>query len=142
MQCNAVNKVSIRDNRSKAVPCYHPGYTLVEKLQTISTKFRKQQKTGEFSENFMRHYYDVYCLLQTPAVQAFIGTQEYQSHKIKRFRQGDNLVIQENEAFKLSNPIIRKEYAVAYQKSRNLYYKGQPNFDEMMRVIQSYAHTL
>ncbi len=54
----AASKVPLLDNRPKGVPCYHPGYTLVEKLQTISTKFRKQQKTGEFSENFMRHYYD------------------------------------------------------------------------------------
>ncbi|MGZ3634218.1 MAG: nucleotidyl transferase AbiEii/AbiGii toxin family protein, partial [Parachlamydiaceae bacterium] len=62
----AEKKIPIRDNRAKNVLCYHPGYTLVEKLQTISTKFRKQQTQGIFSENFMRHYYDVYCLLKTP----------------------------------------------------------------------------
>jgi hypothetical protein len=33
--------VEIIDNRAKAVACCDPGYTLVEKLQTISTKFRK-----------------------------------------------------------------------------------------------------
>jgi len=45
--------VDIIDNRTLAVACYEPGYTLVEKLQTISTKFRKQQETGEFPANFM-----------------------------------------------------------------------------------------
>lgn len=40
----AAGKVPILDNRPKAVLCYHPGYTLVEKLQTISTKFRKQRE--------------------------------------------------------------------------------------------------
>ena len=32
------SKVDIIDNRAKAVPCYDPGYTFVEKLQTISTR--------------------------------------------------------------------------------------------------------
>lgn len=134
----AVGKVPILDNRAKAVPCYHPGYTLVEKLQTISTKFRKQQNTGDFSENFMRHYYDIYCLLQVLTVQDFIGTQDYQAHKIKRFRKEDNLNIQENEAFRLLNPEIRKAYENAYQRSRSLYYKGQPDFDDIMSEIQKF----
>lgn len=60
----SMEKVEVIDNRAKRVKCYHPGYTLVEKLQTISTKFRKQQEAEEFSKNFLRHYYDVYCLLQ------------------------------------------------------------------------------
>ncbi len=41
----AASRVDIIDNRAKAVPCYDPGYTFVEKLQTISTKFRMQQAT-------------------------------------------------------------------------------------------------
>ena len=36
----AAKKVQLLDNRSKGIPCYHRGYTLVEKLQTVSTKFR------------------------------------------------------------------------------------------------------
>jgi hypothetical protein len=59
----ASSRVELIDNRALAVPCYEPGYTLVEKLQTISTKYRKQQETGKFPANFLRHYYDVYCLL-------------------------------------------------------------------------------
>jgi len=136
------SKVSILDNRPKGVPCYHPGYTLVEKLQTISTKFRKQQKTNTFSENFMRHYYDVYCLLQVPAVQSFIKTQDYQNHKKKRFRQGDNPIIWENEAFCLQNPATKLEYQKVYRNSRNLYYKGQPEFDEIINLIQTYIKKL
>lgn len=138
----AASKVSVLDNRPKGVPCYHPGYTLVEKLQTISTKFRKQQKTDTFSENFMRHYYDVYCLLQAPAVQSFIETEGYQKHKKKRFRQEDNPIIRENEAFRLRDPATRLEYKKAYKNSRNLYYKGQPEFDEIMNFIQTYLERL
>ncbi|UQR68089.1 nucleotidyl transferase AbiEii/AbiGii toxin family protein [Bradyrhizobium sp. C-145] len=85
--------VDIIDNRAKGVPCYDPGYTFVEKLQTISTKFRKQQADKSDPVGFMRHYYDVYELLQRKEVQDFIGTDAYKEHKQKRFRQGDNLNI-------------------------------------------------
>lgn len=40
--------------------------------------------------DFMRHYYDVYGLLQRPEVQAFIGTEAYKAHKAKRFPKADN----------------------------------------------------
>jgi hypothetical protein len=86
----AVDKIKIIDNRALKVACYHPGYTLVEKLQTISTKYRKQQKEHSFPKNFMRHYYDVFCLLSDAEVQKFIGTSDYQLHKKKRFRSDDN----------------------------------------------------
>jgi len=138
----AVGKVDLEDNRAKGVPCYHPGYTLVEKLQTISTKYRTQQQSGTFPINFMRHYYDVYCLLAEPEVQAFIGTPEYQAHKEKRFRSGDNPVIADNEAFLLTNPSIRKEYDGAFQKTNTLYYKTQPSFDEIMDKIREQADRL
>jgi hypothetical protein len=42
----AVSNVKIIDNRALKVSCYHPGYTVVEKLQTISTKYRQQQESG------------------------------------------------------------------------------------------------
>jgi Phage integrase family/Nucleotidyl transferase AbiEii toxin, Type IV TA system len=61
------------------VPCYDPRYTFVEKLQTISTKFRLQQ--GGSPIDFMRHYYDVHNLLKRPEVQEFIGTDAYKEHK-------------------------------------------------------------
>lgn len=40
----AAPKVHVLDNRPKGVPCYHPGYTLVEKLQTISHQISKTTK--------------------------------------------------------------------------------------------------
>lgn len=131
----AVDKVDIIDNRAKGVACYHPGYTLVEKLQTISTKYRQQQESGAFPVNFMRHYYDVYCLLQAPDVQTFIGTPEYHDHKQKRFRAGDNPRIAENEAFLLSAPEIRRLYAQAYVETAALYYQEQPTFDKILQAI-------
>lgn len=138
----AADKVDIVDNRAKAVACYHYGYTLVEKLQTISTKFRTQQKSGSFPVNFMRHYYDVYCLLQMPEVQAFIGTPEYKTHKKKRFRAGDNPIIAENEAFMLNDATTRKIYANAYMGKSKLYYQTQPEFEDIMKLIAKYLEQL
>ena len=131
----AAAKVEIIDNRAMAVACYDPGYTLVEKLQTISTKVRKQQADGAFPANFMRHYYDVYCLLQQSDVQAFIGTEAYRAHKKKRFRSGDNPVIAENDAFLLSNAETRKAYDAAYSETRALYYRDQPPFAAILAAI-------
>jgi hypothetical protein len=43
----AAGKIDIIDNRAPGVACYDPGYTFVEKLQTISTKFRQQQASQD-----------------------------------------------------------------------------------------------
>src|SRR5690242_15290573 len=91
------------DNRAKKVKCYYPEYTFVEKLQTISTKFRLQQKNKKMPINFLRHYYDVYQLLNQKRILDFIGSKEYLEHKQKRFRSQDEMNISKNEAFILSD---------------------------------------
>lgn len=138
----AADKVDVIDNRAKAVACYDPGYTLVEKLQTISTKFRRQQETGTFPVNFMRHYYDVYSLLQRSEIQPFIGTGDYQAHKAKRFPKADNPDIAEIQAFILSDPETRAVYERAYAETSALYYKEKPPFGEILKTIGAWAHQL
>jgi hypothetical protein len=133
---HAAGKVEIIDNRAKGVPCYDPRYTFVEKLQTISTKHRKQQEDGSSPVEFMRHYYDVYCLLDRREVQAFIGTDEYKAHKVERFRQGDNQVIAENQAFLLTDPGTRAAYAKAFAGSTALYYGQKPTFEQVLGTIE------
>jgi hypothetical protein len=78
------------DNRAVDVPCYAPTFTFVEKLQTVSTKYRLQKSGEAFPANFMRHYYDIYCLLALPEVLEFIGTPGYEARKAQRFRSGDD----------------------------------------------------
>jgi hypothetical protein len=138
----AAGKVEIIDNRAKGVLCYNSGYTIVEKLQTISTKFRQQQKTGEFPVNFMRHYYDVFSLLQRSEVQAFIGTADYWKHKADRFRPDDNHNIAENPAFILRDPETRALYEKAYTSSTSLYYKAKPIFGQILEEIGRWAERL
>lgn len=138
----ALGKVPIADNRAINVSCYHPGYTLVEKLQTISTKYRQQQAAGTFPINFMRHYYDVYCLLKDAGTLKFIGTPEYIAHKERRFRSADNPVIAENEAFLLRDPETRKSYNAAYRSTAALYYRLQPDFSEIMAKIGEHINRM
>jgi hypothetical protein len=138
----AADKVSISDNRAKAVACYDPGYTFVEKLQTVSKKFRQQQASQEFPINFMRHYYDIYSLLRRPEVQAFIGTVDYKSHKQKRFRGGDNPNIIQNQAFILADPETRTAYAKAFAESSALYYGDKPSFDAILKEIGTWINLL
>jgi len=140
---HAADKVAIIDNRARGVACYDPGYTFVEKLQTISTKFRRQQQDlGEFPVNFMRHYYDVYSLLQRAEVKEFIGTVAYKAHKAKRFRQADNPNIAQNQAFILSDRGTRKLYEKAYADTSALYYGDKPTFDQILKEIGDWSNRL
>lgn len=138
----AASKVDIIDNRAKGVACYDPRYTFVEKLQTISTKYRRQQESKEFPANFMRHYYDVYSLLQRKDVQDFIGTDAYKAHKSKRFPKADNANIAQNEAFILSDPETRKTYAKAFAETSALYYGRKPTFDQILEEIGAWIKWL
>jgi len=137
------SKVDIIDNRAVEITCYHPGYTFVEKLQTIASKFRQEQETGEERQNLMRQYYDVYSLLGDKQVQEFIGTDKYQAHKMARFPSKDyEIAIAENEAFLLSAPELRERFKQRYKKTAALYYKGQPDFDEMIAKIGKWVEKL
>jgi hypothetical protein len=138
----AADKVDIIDNRAKGVACYNPGYTFVEKLQTISTKFRLQQAAMDRPIDFIRHYYDVYGLLERPEVQAFVGTDAYRAHKVKRFRQADNQNIAQNEAFILSDKATREAYAKAYADTGALYYDNPPTFDQILAKIVEWRDRL
>lgn len=135
----AVQQVEVVDNRALDIACYDPGYTLVEKLQTISTKYRKQQETGEMPANFLRHYYDVYCLLRDKEVQDFIGTKDYLDHKAKHFRTADNPNIAANPAFSLPDFDTRQQYETAYLQTRTLYYREQPAFADILAMIAAHV---
>jgi Nucleotidyl transferase AbiEii toxin, Type IV TA system len=131
----AASKIEIIDNRAKAVPCYDLRYTFVEKLQTVSTKFRKQQEKKGSPIDFMRHYYDVYSLLQRPEVQAFIGTDAYKEHKERRFPRADERDLTKNQAFHLTDPATRAAYEQAYNATSPLYYAEKPTLEDILAAI-------
>ncbi|WP_241664775.1 nucleotidyl transferase AbiEii/AbiGii toxin family protein [Seonamhaeicola maritimus] len=135
--------ISFIDNRAFDIACYHPGYTFVEKLQTIATKYRQEQNGGAVRPNFMRQYYDVYCLLEHKDVQDFIGTKAYHEHIQARFPNADLVVpMSQNEAFLLNDPEIRDAYRKRYESTASLYYNGQPDFEELLARIKKYIGKL
>ena len=132
------SSIQLIDNRAIKVSCYHPGYTFVEKLQTIATKFRKESETGRPNKNFIRQYYDVYCLLENQTVLDFIKTVEYGNHKKKRFPPADlETPLNKNEAFLLNDSKTRAEFSDRYKSTSALYYKGQPKFEEVLQKLHS-----
>ena len=136
-------EIKIIDNRAHDIICYHPGYTFVEKLQAIATKYRNEMEKGSKGNNFMRQYYDVYCLLKSEEIHKFIGTEEYQKHKQNRFPQKDfDIPINENEAFLLSSQEVRSDFIRRYQATSGLYYQGQPDFNEIISFIATYIDKL
>lgn len=132
----------IDDNRAKSVLCYLPEYTFVEKLQTISTKYRQYKNGKGFPKNFLRHYYDLYCLLAYQPVLEFIKTDRYQTRKTERFAVADNLVIAENPAFLLLDMRERRLFESEYQSVVSLYYKEQPSFEELLIRINQHISAL
>lgn len=134
--------VQVFDNRAVDVPCYAPTHTFVEKLQTISTKYRRLAEAKEFPANFLRHYYDVYCLLDLKEVQEFMKNPAYQERKEQRFRSGDELAIAKNPAFTLTDPEQRELFAREYRKSSALYYQGQPDFDQLLARIGKHLNSM
>jgi len=133
---------NIDDNRAKGVLCYLPEYTFVEKLQTISTKYRQYKNGKGFPKNFLRHYYDLYCLLACQPVLEFIKTDRYQTRKTERFGVADNLVIAENPAFLLLDMRERKLFESEYESVASLYYKEQPSFEELLIRINQHISAL
>jgi hypothetical protein len=134
--------IDIIDNRAPNIPCYNPEYTFVEKLQTISTKFRLQQAHVIMPINFLRHYYDIYKLLENNRVLNFIGTLQYINHKKNRFRSQDEITINKNPAFTMEDINIKDLYRKEFIKKDAIYFGNQPTFDEIISRIKEYINYL
>jgi hypothetical protein len=132
------------DNTAVGVACYHPGYTLVEKLQTIVRKFRNSSNPSVTDDkNFMRQYYDVYCLLGNPEIINFIGSPAYLSHKAARIKGADNgIPLTEHPALCLNDLEIRTSFNNRYLSTAKLYYNGQPDFEDVLARIKTYLPRL
>ena len=132
------------NNTASSVLCYHPGYTLVEKLQTIIRKYRNISIANHSNNtNFMRQYYDVYCLLGNEDILAFIKTAEYSAHKSARIKGADKAIpVAEHPALLLDDSEIRESFKARYKATSKLYYNGQPEFDELLARIKAHLHEL
>lgn len=132
------------NNTAPAILCYHPGYTLVEKLQTIIRKYRNRNSPDESNNtNFMRQYYDVYCLLGNEDIIAFTKTPEYKMHKLARIKGSDkDIEVANHPAFLLHDVKIRESFKKRYKATAKLYYNGQPEFEDILARIATYLPQL
>lgn len=136
-------KDTIIDNRAVDIPCYHLGYSFVEKTQTIIRHFRQETADGTKKKNFMRQYYDVYALLGREDVQQFIGTEAYLEHKKKWIRGADaELPVSEHPAFLFEDPAILADFEGRYRKTTTLYYRGQIPFSDLVVRIKNELYRL
>ncbi|CAM3642389.1 nucleotidyl transferase AbiEii/AbiGii toxin family protein [Sphingobacterium prati] len=134
---------SLTDNRALQIPCYDMRYTFVEKLQTIATKFRNMQSSGNSQANFMRQYYDIYQLLNQQEVKEFIGTPEYLNHKERRFPNADfEIPISQNQAFLLEDDKLKQQLNQSYIKSKALYYNGQIDLQSILDLLKIHLKNL
>ena len=134
--------LSIRSNIALSVKCYLPEYTFVEKLAAISSKYIQERNGRSLPENFIRHYYDVYQLLETKRVQDFIGSSEYEKQKAIAFRKAEELRLKDNHAFVLADPDVRASYEREYLAKSGLYYVGQPSFEDILERLASFLEKL
>lgn len=135
--------IKVLDNRALRVRCYCPEYTLVEKLQTISTKYRRNKVEKIASPvNFVRHYYDVYMLLQDKKILDFINTEDYKTYKLEKFGQFDELDISSNPAFMLSESGEFEKFSCLYAKKSEIYFGNHPSFKEIIEYIQDCSSKL
>ena len=134
------SSVKIINNQAINVKCYLPEYTLIEKLQTISTKYRvNKQRNIESPINFIRHYYDVYQLLNTERVKQFVGTETYQSYKLEKFGTLDELDLTKNPAFQLIEPGEIDKFSTLYQRKAEIYFGITPSFEKIIEHIKNHA---
>lgn len=132
--------IKVFDNRALKVKCYYPEYTFVEKLQTISTKYRinKAEKTTS-PVNFIRHYYDVYMLLQNERILNFISTEDYIAYKAEKFGRDDELDLCKNPAFLLSEAGELDTFSKLYDQKSEIYFGNHPQFCEILELIKQYS---
>lgn len=136
------SNIAINDNVANNIDCYFPEYTFVEKLQAISKKVRQQQEKGEFSTNFLRHYYDIYKLLHEKRVIDFIGTDSYLKHKQNRFGK-DEKDLTKNLAFNLDkDKKLFEEYSNQYDSIEGLFISEMPAFESIFEKIAEYREIL
>jgi len=131
-------ELNITDNRAFQVACYNPEYTFVEKLQTISTKYQIFLQDKTLPINFLRHYYDIYKLLDNERVIQFIGTNKYIAHKNLRFRSADEKIIEKNDAFTIPDPEIRQLFCDEFAKKSGMYFGNHPELDEILEKISQH----
>ncbi|MFA5139071.1 MAG: nucleotidyl transferase AbiEii/AbiGii toxin family protein [Elusimicrobiota bacterium] len=135
--------LDVADNRARGVRCFNPEYTLVDKLQTICRRFRQHRDRGDPEKDrprhFLRHYYDLYMLLEAPRVKAFIGTSEYEGYKKQKLKASDAEEFRTRGPFTLNDPRIYALFESEFERMDTLLLAPGPTFKDLIKRLRKQA---
>lgn len=133
-------KVDVIDNRALGVRCFNPEYTFVDKLQTICRRFRQHRDRNDPAKDkpqfFLRHYYDLYMLLEVPRVKAFIGTDDYEAYKKQKLKTADAAEFAARAAFLLEKQEAYALFEEEFQAMNAMLTPPRPRFADIMTRIR------
>jgi hypothetical protein len=136
--------VDVIDNRATEVRCFNPEYTFVDKLQTICRRFRQHRDRNEEKDRprqFMRHYYDLYKLLELERVREFVGTKEYEEYKKDKLRGLDAQEFAARTAFRITDDKTYRFFEQEFASIKDLLLSPGPTFKELMDRIRAHSAT-
>lgn len=133
-------RVDVFDNRATSVKCFNPEYTFVDKLQTICRRFRQHRDRNEESDRprrFLRHYYDLFKLLELERVENFIGTPRYLAYRREKIRGRDAEEFSSRRAFTIPDAETLRLFAKEFDAIDTLLLSKGPTFDEVIDRIRA-----
>lgn len=136
-------KLAVADNRALAVKCFNPEYTFVDKLQTICRRFRQHRDRNDPKADrpreFLRHYFDLYNLLEVERVRRFIGTPDYEVYKKERLRGADVAEFSSKAAFTLPEEKIFRHFEEEFVVMNTLLLSPGPTFRALIERLRENA---
>jgi len=133
-------RLDIADNRALGVRCYNPEYTFVDKLQTICRRYRQFRERNDPDKDrpreFLRHYYDLYRLLEAPRVNTFIGTLEYDAYKRLKIKTADGEYFETREPFMLEDPKIYALFEQEFDHMNTMLLAPAPKFKDLVERLR------
>lgn len=135
--------IDVVDNRAQAVKCFNPEYTFVDKLQTICRRFRQHRERhdpkSDRPREFLRHYFDLYKLLDVERVRKFIGTPDYESYKKEKLRGADAQEFASKAAFTLPEEKTCHLFEQEFTVMNTLLLSPGPTFRELIDRLRRNA---
>jgi hypothetical protein len=132
-------KMKIYDNRAPDVKCFNPEYTFIDKLQTVCRRFRlykeRMDSTKDRPREFLRHYYDLYKLLELNRVTNFIGTEDYKNYKNQKLAPNDLRFFNSRDPFTLADQETYQHFEKEYLQLRKLFWSEPPVFQQIIQEI-------
>jgi hypothetical protein len=77
-------------------------------------------ESGAKRKNYMRQYYDVYCLLGQASIQEFVASAEYAQHKAKWIKGKDaEFPVNRHPALNLEDKEMVADFTNRYESTSN-----------------------